>query len=66
VIEAAREVVGEELLGGVELTAGSVGEQSEKATASKVLTEEDDSGGILLPSFASRRCRQALGAGGAR
>jgi hypothetical protein len=33
--------------------------------AGEVLAEEDDSGGILVPSFASRRCEQALGAGGA-
>jgi hypothetical protein len=34
--------------------------------AGEVLAEEDDGGGILVPSFASRRCEQALGAGGAR
>jgi hypothetical protein len=43
-----------------------VGDQPERPTSSKVLTEEDDGEGIPLPGFASRRCGQALGVGGAR
>jgi hypothetical protein len=41
-----------------------VGQQPEKAATDEVLAEEDDDGGILFPGFASRRCRQVLGAGG--
>jgi hypothetical protein len=68
VVEVVGEVVGEELLGGAKLATGSArwGEQSEKAAAGVVLTEEDDSGEIPWPDFASRRCGQTLGAGGAR
>jgi hypothetical protein len=60
--------VGEELLGGAELAAGSArgGEQLEKAAAGEVLMEEDDGGEILWTGFPSQRCVQALGAGGAQ
>jgi hypothetical protein len=41
-----------------------VGEQQEKATAGEVLMEEDNSGGIPWPDFASRCCGQVPGKGG--
>jgi hypothetical protein len=43
-----------------------VGEQAEEAAASEVLMEEDDGGEVPWPGFASRRCEQAIGVGGAR
>jgi hypothetical protein len=45
---------------------GGVGEQSERATTSEALTEEDDNGEISLPGFSSLHCGQALAGGGAR
>jgi hypothetical protein len=68
VVDVAEDVVREELLGGAELTAGSMGvvEQSERATASEALVEEDGGREIPWPGFASRRCGQALGVGGAQ
>jgi hypothetical protein len=44
---------------------GEVQEHVEKVAAGEVLREEDDGGEIPWPGFASRRCGQALGAGGA-
>jgi hypothetical protein len=51
---------------GTRCRVSGVGKQLEKAATSEVLMEEDDGRGIPLPGFASRRCRQVLGAGGAR
>jgi hypothetical protein len=68
VVEVAEEEVLEDLLGGAELAVGLAGwgEQLEMAATGEVLMEEDDGGEIPWPGFASRHCRQALGAGGAR
>jgi hypothetical protein len=67
VVEVVIEGVRAELLGNVELAMESmgVGEQASEATADEVLAEEDDGGEVPWPGFASRRCRQALGVGGA-
>jgi hypothetical protein len=67
VAEAVGEVVGEELLGGAELTAGSMGwgNNRRRLPSARSSRRKTTAGEIPWP-VASRRCGQALGAGGAK
>jgi hypothetical protein len=67
VVEAVGEAVGEELLGGTELAAGSAGWGNNRRRLPLVRCSwrKTTAGEVPWPSFASRRCEQALGAGGA-
>jgi hypothetical protein len=65
--EVAGEVVEEELRGGAELTAGSAGWGNNQRGLPPVRCSwrKMMAGEIPWPGFVSRRCRQALGVGGA-
>jgi hypothetical protein len=67
VAKAAEEVVREELLGGVELAAGSVGwgNNRRRLPPARCSLRKTTVEGIPLPCFASRCCRKALDVGGA-
>jgi hypothetical protein len=68
VVEAAREVVREELLGSTELVAGSAGWGNNRRRLPPVrcLQRRTTAGEIPWPGYASRCYGQALGAGGAQ
>jgi hypothetical protein len=66
VVGAAGEVVGEELLGGAELTTGSTerGNDRRRLPLARCSRRKMTVGGIRWPSLASRRYVQTHGAGG--
>jgi hypothetical protein len=64
VVEAAGEVVGEDLLGGKELMVGS-GNNRRRLPPVGCSQRKMTAGELLLPSFISRRHGQVLDTGGA-
>jgi hypothetical protein len=68
VVEEAREVVGEELLGTAELVVGSVGLGNNRRRLPLVgcSWRNMTAGEPPFPGFASQRCVQVLGVGGAQ
>jgi hypothetical protein len=63
VVEAAGEVVEDELLGGAELAAG-LGNNQRRLPPVGCSRRKMTAGELPLPSFANRRRGQVLGAGG--
>jgi hypothetical protein len=68
VVKVTGEVVGEDLLSGVELVVGSAGwgNNQRRLLPVRCSQRKVTVGEIPWPSFASWRCGQALGVGGVR